>query len=238
MSKLVDRAIDAAGLGAVLAARRARAPMEAHLARLLAADLLALGALADQVRAEEVGAEVRIHASAPPSGDTSAPPSGDVAPPDDPSALHNGDAGETSGVHGDAAVVVLPRDAHELTGLELLRQVAIARVTGPRGGHVRIDWDRCGLELAQVALGFGADELVGLIATKRGLPIADGALLGIGKKSKRELAQVVKRKELAGCVERAGRVAVFVRADGAVETALGVVEATEVEEAEPLQEAM
>jgi hypothetical protein len=248
MSKLVDRAIDAAGLGAVLAARRAQAPMEAHAARLQAADLLALGALADKVRAEEVGAEVRIHTSAPSNGDTSAPSNGDASAPSngdtsapsngDASAPSNGDAGEASGVHGDAAVVVLPGGAGELTGLDLLREVAIARVTGPRGGHVRIDWDRCGLELAQVALGFGADELVGLIATKRGLPIAEGELLGIGKKSKRELAQVVKRKELADCVARAGRVAVFVRADGAVETALGVVETTPVEEAEPLQEAM
>ena len=34
-------------------------------------------------------------------------------------------------------------------------------ITGPRGARVRVDWTRCGLELAQVALGFGADELVG-----------------------------------------------------------------------------
>ncbi len=222
MSKLVERAIDAAGLGAVLVARRAMAPVDAHSARLRAADLLALGALADQVRAEEVGAEVRIYTGAPPLGDTGAPPSGDTGAP--PS--------------GDA-IVVLPRGDQELTGLDLLREVAVARTTGPRGMHVRIDWDRCGLELAQVALGFGADELVGFIATKRGLPIADGELAGVGKKSQRELAQVVKRKELAACVERAGRVAVFVRADGAVETVEGVVDAVgAIEEAEPLQEAM
>jgi hypothetical protein len=202
MSKLVDRAIDAAGLGAVLAARRATAPLDAHFARLRAADLLALGALADQVRAEEVGPEVRIHTGAP---------------------------------SADAASIVLPRGDAEMTGLELLREVAIARITGPRGAHVRIDWDRCGLELAQVALGFGADELVGLIATKRGLPIADGELLGVGKKSRRELAQVVKRKELAACVERAGRVPLFVRPDGAVESIEG---GDGFEEGEHLQEAM
>jgi 2-iminoacetate synthase ThiH len=211
MSKLVDRAIDAAGLGTVLSSRRAMAPLDAHLARLRAADLLALGALADQVRAEEVGAEVRIHTG----GDASAPPS------------------------GDAGTVVLPRGEGEVTGLDLLREVAVARITGPRGVHVRIDWDRCGLELAQVALGFGADELMGFIATKRGLPIADGELLGVGKKSRRELAQVVKRKELAACVERAGRVPLFVRADGAFESIEGAIEAGDgVEEAEHLQEAM
>ena len=223
MSQLVERAIDAAGLGSVLAARREGASMDAHVARLRAADLLALGALADQVRVEEVGAHVGIHTSAP-GVDSSAPSTGDTS--------------------ARADVVVLPRDGQELTGLELLREVAVARVTGPRGVHVRIDWTRCGLELAQVALGFGADELVGFIATKRGLPIADGELSGGGKKSKRELAQVVKRKELAACVQRGGRVAVFVRADGTVETALGAVAGedaeavAEVEGAEPLKEAM
>ena len=40
---------------------------------------------------------------------------------------------------------------------------------GPRAADVRVDWSRCGLELAQVALGFGANELVGPIANKRGL---------------------------------------------------------------------
>jgi hypothetical protein len=185
MSKLVDRAIESAGLGGILEARRAGASVESHVVRLRGADLLALGALADRVRAEEVGPEVRIYTTAP-QGD-------------------------------DARVVVLPREDHELTGLDLLREVAIARVTGPRAARVRVDWTRCGLELAQVTLGFGADELVGVIATKRGLPIAPGELAGVGKKSLRELAQIVKRKELAACVERGGRVPMFVRSDGAIE---------------------
>lgn len=219
MSKLVERAIDAAGLGAVLAARRDAASMDAHLARLRAADLLALGALADRVRAEEIGGEVRIFECAPPSGDECAPPSGDP--------------------NGRGAVIILPRDGEALTGLDLLREVAVARITGPRGAHVRVDWTRCGLELAQVALGFGADELVGFISTKRGLPIVDGELVGGGKKTKRELAHVVKRKELTSYVERGGRVAVFIRADGAVEKSPGVIDATdEVDEVEPLKEAM
>jgi hypothetical protein len=229
MSTLVERAIDAAGLGTVLAARRDAASMDAHLARLRAADLLALGALADRVRAEEIGAEVRIYECAPPSGDECAPPGGDesapIAPPSD--------------ANGRGAVIVLPRDGEALTGLDLLREVAVARIVGPRGAHVRVDWTRCGLELAQVALGFGADELVGFISTKRGLPIADGELTGGGKRTKRELAHVVKRKELASYVERGGRVAVFMRADGAVETAPAVIEATdEVDAVEPLKEAM
>jgi hypothetical protein len=75
---------------------------------------------------------------------------------------------------------------------------------------VRVDWSRCGLELAQVALGFGANELCGHIANKRGLPIAEGETLGVGKKSAREAAHAVKRRELEGFVRRAGRTPRFV----------------------------
>ncbi len=244
MSKLVERAIDAAGLGPVLSARRERSSMEGHVARLRAADLLALGALADRVRAEEVGAEVRIYTDAPLRGDTDAPLRGDTDAPlrGDTDAPLRGDtdappSGDTdappSGETDAPAVVVLPREGQELTGLDLLREVAIARITASRGAHVRIDWTRCGLELAQVALGFGADELLGFISTKRGLPIADDELAGVGKKSKRELAQVVKRRELASYVERGGRVPVFIRADGSVDAAEGVSPAVDDAEATP-----
>jgi hypothetical protein len=180
---LVDRAIDAAGLSSILAARRAGTMGEGEAAKLRGADLLALGALADRVRCEEVGDEVRIYAP----------------PPDDDGAI------------------VLPRDDRELTGLELLREVAVARVTARQGERVRVDWTRCGLELAQVALGFGANELAGHIASKRGLPIAEGELAGVGKKSRLQLAHVVKKRELAGFVRRAGRTPVFVASDGSVD---------------------
>jgi hypothetical protein len=178
VSALVDRAIEAAGLSPVLAARRAGVADGSHSARLRTADLLALGALADRVRAEEVGDDVRIYL---------------VDPRD-----------------GDERVVVVPSPGSEATGLELLREVAIARVTGPRAARVRVDWVRCGLELAQVTLGFGANELVGRVASKRGLPLAEGELLGVGKRSGLLPAEIVKRKELAGFVERAGRMPRFV----------------------------
>jgi 2-iminoacetate synthase ThiH len=173
VSALVDRAIDAAGLSDVLATRRAGDVASLAAERFHGADLLALGALADRVRASEVGDEVRIY---------------------------------TRPVAEDADAVVLPDPARELTGLELLREVAIARITGPRGVRVRVDWTRAGLELAQVALGFGANELAGFIANKRGLPMAEGEKLGVlGKKSRLEAADLVKRKELEGFVRRAGR---------------------------------
>jgi 2-iminoacetate synthase ThiH len=186
MSLLVDRAVDAAGLSGVIAARSAGVIGNDAAVQLREADLLALGALADRVRCEEVGDEVRIY---------SPPPEREQAP-----------------------AIIFPTGDLELTGLELLREVAIARLTGPRGARVRVDWTRCGLELAQVALGFGANELAGHIASKRGLPIAEGELAGVGKRSRLLPAHVVKRKELSGFVRRAGRTPVFVLLDGSLES--------------------
>lgn len=176
MSALVDGAIGRAGLSPVLEARRAGTMSDEHAEMLRRADLLVLGALADRVRADEVGDEVRIFTS-PPAGDDGA--------------------------------CVLPAEGRALNGLELLREVAMARLTGPRGVRVRVDWSRCGLEIAQVALGFGASELVGRMANKRGLPLAEGEVLGVGKRSRLELAELVKRRELEGFVRRAGRTPAF-----------------------------
>jgi 2-iminoacetate synthase ThiH len=188
MSALVDRAIDAAGLTPLLAARTAGRAAPSDGASLRSVDLLALGALADRVRRDEVGDEVRVYTRA--SGD------GDDSRAEDAAA----EAGTGS------TAIVLPPEGRTLTGLELLREVAIARVTGPRGARVRVDWTRAGLEIAQVALGFGANELEGRIANKRGLPMAEGERLGVlGKASRLEDADVVKRKELEGFVRRAGR---------------------------------
>jgi hypothetical protein len=176
VSALVDGAIQGADLGPVLAARQSGTLGEAHVALLRRVDLLALGALADKVRAEEVGEEVVIHTGEPPTDD---------------------------------GVVALPAPGADVTGLELLREVAIARVCAPRGARVRVDWTRCGLELAQVALGFGANELAGRLASKKGLPLVEGERLGVGKLSRLELAAVVKRRELEGFVRSAGRAPVF-----------------------------
>lgn len=181
MSTLVQDAICAAGLADVLEARLGGALVDGAMSRLRDADLLVLGALADRVRAQEVGDEVRIYVREAPAGDP-------------PHAASEG--------------------RRELTGSDLLREVALRRIAGPAKTPVRVDWTDCGLELAQVALCFGADELAGIIVTKAGELIGEGDLLGVGKKSRRELARDVKRKELAACVRRSGRVPVFVGADG------------------------
>ena len=147
---LATDAIERAGLGDVRDARRRgdKAALEASIARLESADLLALGAFADVARTEDVGDDVRIHLKGAPT---------------------------------DIAVL-------RGKGLELLRRVAIARIT--RGQRIAIDFDECGFELAQIALGFGASELVGTARSKRGLPLANS--------TKRE-------KEIEGLVERCKR---------------------------------
>jgi 2-iminoacetate synthase ThiH len=93
--------------------------------------------------------------------------------------------------------------------MRFLRAVACARIVSSFAAPVRVDWSDAGIELAQVALGFGANELVGPIATKRGLAIADDA----AKKVKGEgmvSLQRLKAQEIAGLVRRAGRRVVVV----------------------------
>lgn len=175
MSALILSAIERGGLGDVLVARRARdfGALTTAITRLEACDLLILGALADVVRREEVGDEVRIYAN-------------------------------TEADLGDSLVF----GANE-RGLALLRRVAIARITGPARARVRVDWGSVGLEIAQVALGFGASELEGPIANKRGLPIAEDAtkkLKGQGMVA----VQALAKAELAGLIRRIGREPVFV----------------------------
>jgi hypothetical protein len=187
VTALVDKAIAEAGLARLVAARREGRLSPVDVASLRTVDLLALGALADRIRAEEAGPEVAIH-----TGD---------------SESERAEAGPPTGLR-------LPQPGQELTGLELLREVAIARVTSEPGAVIGVDWTACGLELAQVALGFGANELHGRIANKRGLPFAEGELAGVGKKSRLEPAALAKEKEIAGFVRLAGREPVFVRPAG------------------------
>lgn len=103
-----------------------------------------------------------------------------------------------------------PRDLPVVRGqgLELLRAVAIARATGPKGARLGVDFSECGFEIAQVALGFGASELVGVVANKRGLPIAEDAVRKIkGHGMVKEKA--LKKKEIEGLVVRCQRTPKF-----------------------------
>ena len=106
--------------------------------------------------------------------------------------------------------------------LEWLREVAVLRIALVKGARIGVDWGQCGLELAQVALGFGASDLRGPITNKRGLYISDDEM----KKVKGEgmiRARELMRREIGLLVKYAGRKAVFlgelgeshVRADAA-----------------------
>jgi hypothetical protein len=178
MSSLVERAIEEAGLGPIAEARR-QGDLErvrALSSSLAGAGLLALGALADVVRAAEVGEVVRIHVHGSPRDGASA---------------------------GDAILV-----GGGTGGADTLRRVATARITGPIAARVRVDWSETGLEIAQVALGFGASELAGPIADRRGLPIA----LDLKKRVKGAglvAVQLLKRQELEALIARAGRTVIF-----------------------------
>jgi 2-iminoacetate synthase ThiH len=185
MSVLAEQAIVREGLGPVLEARR-RGDVEAvrtMVPLLQKADLLAVGALADAVRADEAGDVVRVYANVRPDS-------------------------------SDRSVEVHRTGAGEGAGIAFLRSVAVARITGPVAADLRVDWSEVGIELAQVALGFGANELVGPIANKRGLAIADDAT----KKVKGEglvSLQAIKQRELGGLVRRSGRSVVIIGPHGA-----------------------
>jgi 2-iminoacetate synthase ThiH len=196
MSAFSEQAIVREGLWPLLEARRVHDldGVRAMAHALETADMLAVGALADAVRHEEVGDVVRIYANVRPEADA-------------------------------LAVDVKRGAAGDASGLRFLRDVAVARITGPIGARVRVDWAEIGLELAQVALGFGASELVGPIANKRGLAIADDAtkkVKGAGMVS----VQAMKQRELAGLVQRAGRRVVVVGPTGASGDAAARAEAT------------
>jgi len=107
------------------------------------------------------------------------------------------------------AVSVQGSRGDDTAGMRFLRAVAVARITGPFAARVRVDWSAVGIELAQVALGFGANELVGPIANKRGLTIADDAAKRVKGEGMVSL-QKLKTAEIAGLVRRSGRQVVIV----------------------------
>lgn len=178
MTRFVEEAIGRAGLGPVLASRRIGdvEGVRRMLDKLRSADLLPLGALADIVRAEEIGDVVRIHTAATPS-------------------------------ERDVSWIEATSE------LDVVRAIAIARITAPRGGRVGVDWSRHGLELAQVGLGFGASDLRGPITRKSGLPIYENEAKKVKGQGMVDLS-ALKKREIALLVQHAGRVPVFVGEDG------------------------
>ncbi len=181
MSRFIEEAIANGGLTPVLTARRA-GDLEAVRGTAPSwgkADLLVLGAVADTVRVEDVGDVVRIHEHAP-----------------------------RGGAPGDAEITWVDASVYA-SELEFLRAVAVARITALDGPRIGVDWSKCGMELAQVALGFGASELRGPITRKSGLPIYADEKLKVKGQGMVELSSI-KRQEIGALVTHAGRLPVFV----------------------------
>jgi 2-iminoacetate synthase ThiH len=178
---LLEDSLRKSNLWSVRALRR-RGDLEAVRARmpaLLDADLLALGALADEVRKVDVGDEVRFSVQA------------------------------TEATRRAFRGVQIPRAGR--TGFAFLREVAIARICAEPGACVRVDWDDAGFELSQVALGFGANEIWGALANKRGLPILDEEMKKVKGEGMVSL-QALKRRELEKLLSYVGRKVVFIDA--------------------------
>jgi hypothetical protein len=175
VTRFVEEAIAKAGLSPVLAARRAGdlETVRTTLTSWGAADLLALGAVADSVRTDDVGEVVRIHDH----------------------------AGETDVTWVDAST--------HASELDFLRAVAVARIAARKGARIGVDWSKCGMELAQVALGFGASELCGPITRKSGLPIYADEKTKVKGQGMVELRSI-KRQEIGALVTHAGRLPMFV----------------------------
>ena len=128
-------------------------------------------------------------------------------------ATRTAEAGDVVRVHPAPAVdVQWVRDGSEL---DLLRAVAIARITSPLGARIGVDWGSSGLEVAQVALGFGASDLTGPITRKSGTLISEDELKKV-KGQGMVAATALKRREIAALVRNAGREPVFT--DDTVET--------------------
>jgi hypothetical protein len=180
---LLQCSLEKEGLWTVREARRRGdfAAVKEAMPALVAADLLALGALADEIRRVDIGPEVRFCTQASEAD----------------RAAYRG--------------VFVPRAGK--TGFELLREVAIARITAEPGACVRVDWDDAGFELSQVALGFGANEIWGALSNKRGLPILDEEMKKVKGEGMVSL-QALKRRELQKLLSYVGRNVVFVDGSG------------------------
>jgi len=111
------------------------------------------------------------------------------------------------------ALVVIGGDT-VARGTALLRRIALLRLGGPIALRIVVDFGALGLEIAQVALSFGATDLAGPILSRRATPeplgLRQGSLPILDRDDSKKL---VKRREIAAYVERAGFRPVFVTAE-------------------------
>jgi 2-iminoacetate synthase ThiH len=168
MGRLLQRAVERAGLSELCErALAGRGLSPEELAQLRETDVLIVAGLADAVRERHFGDEVRV--------------------------LGN-DTARREPLH--ARPPIAPPSAAGTTGQQVLFEIALARLATPVEQGLCVSFDALGLELAQVALTFGADALCGDLAAKRVLPLLEGV--------------AARRIELQGLVERAGRSVRFI----------------------------
>lgn len=174
-SRFIEQALTRAGLGEILPARKA-------------GDLAKVRALLP--RAEEIDLLVL----------------GALA-----DAIRAEECGAVVRVHenlGGGAADSTERDVRWLRAatseLDLLRRIAVCRITSPAGTRIGVDWGRHGLELSQVALGFGATDLTGPIQRKAGSLISEDELKKVKGQGMVQQASL-KRREIAALVRNAGR---------------------------------
>jgi hypothetical protein len=186
-TSLTDRALARAGLADVLDARldppRAGDARATIEASLDGVDTLLIGAMADRVRDAERGEIVRMYLETPL----------DI----DPTRLR----------------LVAPSWRPSDGGLAFVRAVATARLLAPSGVSFIVDVERVGIQLAQLALAWGADAWLVRLSTLA-LQVAEedhdhdaGPLVSIGKKASiNDLERsVLKERELAGLIRQARR---------------------------------
>jgi hypothetical protein len=84
---------------------------------------------------------------------------------------------------------------HGATGADVLRDLALLRLSTEPSVGVAVALETMGLELAQTALLFGADTLIGDLSNARTLPLLDGV--------------AARQREVAGLIARSGRRVIF-----------------------------
>lgn len=122
-------------------------------------------------------------------------------------ALRSAETDDVVHVHPHAgdSVTWIARGASEI---DVLSAVAVARITGPRHARIGVDWGETGMELAQVALGFGATDLTGPMTRKNGAMISEDDLKKVKGQGMVHVT-ALRRREIAALLRNAGRTCVF-----------------------------
>jgi hypothetical protein len=152
-----------------------RGPADAAVSYVEAADLGALGGWA---AAREAGATVLVGADVAALGAAAAAGARLVARV--PFRSGEVEAERLDRLRALAAAgldvsAVIPTPEGEPYGLDTLRFTALCRLGLPAGAHLVADVEALGPRLAQMCLGFGADELHAQVMTERALRLGDNA---------------------------------------------------------------